>query len=938
MESMLPPRSSDVLSPSSRSYLNGDSPVLLQWNPNQLDVQTRSVQKILDPLIIQVTTLVSSELSDKKKGKSKPAKALVAAVEHAVANFVERGRTIADENPEIKEKMILAVDDVMKTGEVMSTESRDFASDPCSSKKRETMIKAARNLLSAVTRLLILADMIDVNLLLSKVQKVEADLEQLKNGVTTEADLMDSIVRLGASVQDLLNEAAKRQCELKDPGMRDNLAAARAVLKKHSLMLLTSSKAYIQHPELEAVKANRDYVLNQVSDALNTISDVAKGNIPSGGQSKYEKAGQDLAAALDEFDDYIIMNPLTYNDAKYRPSLQNKLESIISGASQMAGSSCTRDDHRGGILDECDSVRKALENLLSEYMLNAGNMPTDQLDNAIAEMRKKTRDLRRQLRKAVVDHVSDNFLEPDAPLYLLISAAKEGNEKKVQEHGLDFKEHADKLVEVAELTCSMSGNPDGVKMVRYAAGQIKKLCPEVINAAMVLAAIPQSKVAQENMDVFRDVWINQVRILTDAVDDITTVDDFLMVSERHILDDVNRCITALQKKEVEVVDATAGDIRGRCGRICNVVEAEMDNYEPGPYSEKVLQAIKILSQRVMPNFANQVEGALNNLTTHPVPKDVNENEFIDATRLVYEGVRDIRRAALLNRAEDEDVANENEVADNSVQDQNDAQSVTGTEPTANETVDEYPEVSGITNAREAMKKMPEPDRAKIAEQVEIFRTEKQLFDQEVSKWDDNSNDVVVIAKHMAMIMLEMTDFTRGKGPLQTTMAVINAAKRISEAGTNLDRLSRQIADQCPESSTKNDLLAYLQRIALYCHQLNITSRVKADVQNVSGELVVSGLDSATSLIQAAKNLMNAVVLTVKSCYVASTKYSRMSMSEKGNSGSLKQKQPIVVWKMKVPDKKPLVKREEPGQANARVRRSSTRRNANPINVLSEFQS
>ena len=77
-----------------------------------------------------------------------------------------------------------------------------------------------------------------------------------------------------------------------------------------------------------------------------------------------------------------------------------------------------------------------------------------------------------------------------------------------------------------------------------------------------------------------------------------------------------------------------------------------------------------------------------------------------------------------------------------------------------------------------------------------------------------------------MIMMEMTDFTRGKGPLSTTLAVIEAAKKISEAGTKLDKLARQIADQCPESSTKKDLLAYLQRIALYCHQLNITSRVR----------------------------------------------------------------------------------------------------------------
>ena len=59
------------------------------------------------------------------------------------------------------------------------------------------------------------------------------------------------------------------------------------------------------------------------------------------------------------------------------------------------------------------------------------------------------------------------------------------------------------------------------------------------------------------------------------------------------------------------------------------------------------------------------------------------------------------------------------------------------------------------------------------------------------------------------------------------MDVISAAKKISEARSRLDKMTRQIADQCPESSTKKDLLAYLQRIALYTHQLNITSKVRA---------------------------------------------------------------------------------------------------------------
>ena len=94
--------------------------------------------------------------------------------------------------------------------------------------------------------------------------------------------------------------------------------------------------------------------------------------------------------------------------------------------------------------------------------------------------------LRRQLRKAVVDHVSDSFLEPDTPLLMLLAAAREGHEKEVEEFGDIFTDHASKLVEVANLACSMSNNEDGVKMVRYAAAQIETLCPQVYNNTVLL--------------------------------------------------------------------------------------------------------------------------------------------------------------------------------------------------------------------------------------------------------------------------------------------------------------------------------------------------------------------------------------------------------------------------------------------------------------------
>ncbi|XP_014261080.1 catenin alpha isoform X3 [Cimex lectularius] len=930
--------------------------ITVKWDPKNLEIRTMSVEKTLEPLVLQVTTLVNTKgPSKKKKGRSKRAHVLVAAVEKATENFIEKGEMIAYENPDIKQEMLSAVEEVRKTGEAMSAAAREFADDPCSSLKRGNMVRAARNLLSAVTRLLILADMVDVHLLLKSLRVVEDDLEKLKN-VSSQSELLENIKEFGRNATELMSQAAKRQLELKDTQLRDDLAAARAVLKKHSTMLLTASKVYVRHPELAAAKANRDYVFKQVCEAVNTISDVAQGKGPTTTTNPYEGPGE-LAAALDDFDERMVMEPLAYSEVRTRPSLEERLESIISGAALMADSSCTRDERRERIVAECNAVRQALQDLLSEYMANMSvKEQSEGLGRAIDHMCRKTRDLRRQLRKAVVDHVSDSFLETSVPLLVLIESARAGNEKEVEEYALVFTEHANKLVEVANLACSMSGNEDGVKMVRYAAAQIDALCPQVINAARILAARPRSKVALENMDVFRDAWENQVRVLTEAVDDITTIDDFLAVSENHILEDVNKCVLALQEGDGDSLDRTAGAIRGRSARVANVVTAEMDNYEPGIYTERVLEAIKVLRDQVMPNFAQRVEAAVDALSSNP-PKDVDENEFIDASRLVYDGVREIRRAVLMNRTSEElDTDTEFEPYEDLMIDNRPKQTSV---QTVDHGVDEYPDISGITTAREAMRKMTEEDKQKIAQQVEYFRTEKLKFDREVAKWDDTGNDIIVLAKHMCMIMMEMTDFTRGRGPLKTTMDVINAAKKISEAGTKLDKLTRQIADQCPESSTKKDLLAYLQRIALYCHQLNITSKVKADVQNISGELIVSGLDSATSLIQAAKNLMNAVVLTVKSSYVASTKYPRQgTVTEIAEAGILNRDSgsfyfpvtdstsilcnialsPIVVWKMKAPEKKPLVRPEKPEEVKAKVRKGSQKKVQNPIKALSEFQS
>uniref|UniRef100_A0A8D2AVZ0 Catenin alpha-1 n=1 Tax=Sciurus vulgaris TaxID=55149 RepID=A0A8D2AVZ0_SCIVU len=890
-----------------------------KWNPKSLEIRTLAVERLLEPLVTQVTTLVkanSKGSSNKKRGRSKKAHVLIASFEQATENFLEKGDKIAKESQFLKEELVAAVEDVRKQGDLMKSTAGEFADDPCSSEKQGNVGWAARALLSAVTRLLILADMTDVHKLLVQLKVVEDGILKLRNA-GNEQDLGIQYKALKPEVDKLNLMAAKRQQELKDVGHRDQMAAARGILQKNVPILYTASQACLQHPDVAAYKANWDLIYKQLQQAVTGISNAAQATA-SDDASQHPGGGVgELAYALNNFDKQIIVDPLSFSEERFRPSLEEHLESIISEVALMTGSSCTRGDRRERIVAECNAVRQALQDLLSEYMDNAGRKErSDALDSAVYKMTKKTRDLRRQLRKTVMDHVSDSFLETSIPLLVLIDAAKNGNEKEVKEYAQVFREHANKLIEVASLACSISNTEEGIKLVRMSASQLEARCPQVINAALALAAKSQSKLAQENMDLFKEQWEKQVRVLTDAIDDITSIDDFLAVSQNHILEDVNKCVIALQEKDVDGLDRMAGVIQGRAARVIHVVTSEMDNYEPGVYTEKVLETTKLLSNTVMLHFTEQVEAAIEALNSDPA-QPMDDNEFIDASRLVYDGIRDIWKAVLMIRTPEELDDSDFETEDFDVRSR-----------TSIQTEDDQ-QIPG-QSARAIMAQLPQEQKAKIAEQVASFQEEKSKLDAEVSKWDDSGNDIIVLAKWMCMIMMEMTDSTRGKGPLKNTADVISAAKKIAEAGIRMDKLGQTIADHCPDSACKQDLLAYLQCITLYCHQLNICSKVKAEVQNLGGELVVSEVDSAMSLIQAAKNLMNAVVQTVKASYVASTKYQK-------SQGMASLNLLAVSWKMKAPEKKPLVKREKQDETQTKIKRASQKKHVNPVQALSEFK-
>ncbi|KAG6937253.1 catenin alpha 3 [Chelydra serpentina] len=796
--------------------------VTLIIDPQDLQIQTFTVEKLLEPLIIQITTLVNCPQipSNKKKGCSKRARVLLASVEKATWNLLDKGEKIAKEAIVFKEELNAALDDVRKESEALSVSAREFTNDPCYLPKRKAVVQAARFLLAAVTRLLILADMIDVAYLLQHLKVFQRTYESLRN-VSSKSELQKTYQKLGKDLENLDYLAYRRQQDLKSSNQRDEIAAARASLKENSSLLHSICSACLEHSDVASLIASKDSICNEIQSALNVISNASQGIRNQKVHPTTPSAM--LGSALDELESLIILDPLIMNEEKIRPSLEKRLEGIISAAALLADSSCTRDFHREQIIAECNAIRQALQDLLTEYMNNADKKEkSNALNIAIDNMCKKTRNLRRQLRKAIIDHVSDSFLDTTIPLLVLIEAAKNGREKEIKEYAAIFREHTSRLVEVANLACSLSTNEDGIKIVQMAANHIETLCPQVINAALALAARPKSQVVKNSMEIYKSTWENRIHVLTEAVDDITSIDDFLAVSEGHILEDVNKCILALRERDAYDLDRAAGAIRGRAARVAHIVSGETDSYEPGVYTGGVMKNVQYLTNTVIPEFVTQVNIALESLSRNTMHQ-FDDNQFVDISKKVYDAIHDIRCSVMMIRMPEEleDISDLEEYYD--------AHSRTSVQ------------TEGKTD-RAKMTQLPEAEKEKIAEQVADFKKVKSKLDAEIEIWDDTSNDIIVLAKRMCVIMMEMTDFTRGRGPLKNTSDVINAAKMISESGSRMDVLARQIANQCPDQSCKQDVLAYLEQIKLYCHQLKICSQVKAEIQHLGGELIMSAWD------------------------------------------------------------------------------------------------
>ncbi|CAF4140231.1 unnamed protein product [Rotaria sordida] len=215
-----------------------------------LEIKTKSIEATLVPLVTQISTLVNF------KEKSRPSlttneKTLHAisrvgdAVHMAVERFVSVGESIANENPEIKSDLTDACREARSAGETIKRitciEYDTFGKPVCIT-DRQSMIQAARSLLNAVTRVLLLADMVVVKQIISIKKKVISTLNRLET-VGSFSEFIKLFGVYGSQMIELAHLTGDRQNDLKDERRRSQLSASRTILEKSTMLILTSSKS-----------------------------------------------------------------------------------------------------------------------------------------------------------------------------------------------------------------------------------------------------------------------------------------------------------------------------------------------------------------------------------------------------------------------------------------------------------------------------------------------------------------------------------------------------------------------------------------------------------------------------------------------------------------------------------------------------------------------
>ncbi|KAJ8334156.1 hypothetical protein SKAU_G00397950 [Synaphobranchus kaupii] len=463
-----------------------------------LEIKTRSVEQTLIPLVSQITTLINHKDKPKKSEKTLRAIHRVGqAVNVAVGRFVTVGEAIASENAELKEEMSLACFEARRAGDAIAHLTDALSPEQPESDGRITvfsdktgMVKAARMLLSSVTKVLVLADRIVIKQIITSRNKVLATLEQLERVISFQ-EFVQIFSQFGNEMVEFAHLTGDRQNDLKDEKKKARMAAARAVLEKCTMMLLTASKTCLRHPDCESARHNKDAVFQRMRYALEQVMEIVTDTRPSGD-------AQVLPASV-----YAGIKDFKYKVEGLREALFSvppenvvaQLEEVVEQTEDFTDSAYTSHENRESILQRCHMTRLELDQLIATWtqaQSNQAKEPSEEMEVCILKTCQSANQLRRELHRAAVGRAADllKYHADQTVLKALKVSGEEGNLEAGAEYSRKLTEQKEQLVETCRLLRHVSGTEPLEITCVHAEETFQVIGPQIISAAQTLAPPP----------------------------------------------------------------------------------------------------------------------------------------------------------------------------------------------------------------------------------------------------------------------------------------------------------------------------------------------------------------------------------------------------------------------------------------------------------------
>uniref|UniRef100_A0A1I8ARQ4 Alpha-catulin n=2 Tax=Steinernema glaseri TaxID=37863 RepID=A0A1I8ARQ4_9BILA len=510
----------------------------MAFDPRNLEIKTKSIEKTLVPLVSQITTLVNIKENFLANGRPKSEKVIRAAlkvgsaVEAAIERFVAVGETIADENSDIQPEMYDACHEARLAGSAIANLCGSIAEEDIHGMQpypsstgfdKSVLLRATRQLLSSVTRVLLLADRVLVKNILRAEDKIAYSLTKLE-GTANFTDFVKIFTEFGGEMVDLAHRSGDRQHDLKSDKRRAQMAVARSSLERQTMLLLTSSKTLLRHPDDQAALQCRDAVFYQIRLSLQLISLCVTDGVMISDNNRYATAqpndepidlGMQLtaSAAIRQLMEMLEMVRMTSTvGSVVRERLVSALDSLCEMTQDFTDSAYTPHHHREQILDFLEECRFEMSNLIQPEQDQCESLRGEGIEVTVERLNRRLKDLRKQLQIVAMDQISDVFRSNDDQTILssIKACSISGDIDGVEKYLEKFREHSEHIQEVCRLLHHISLNDTLHIHTGHSERTLRALAPLTLLAGRTFCIHPSSRIARENLEVFCDTWAHNV--------------------------------------------------------------------------------------------------------------------------------------------------------------------------------------------------------------------------------------------------------------------------------------------------------------------------------------------------------------------------------------------------------------------------------------------